>query len=115
MMSEYQEMKGEDVIDDDDENHPPISVQTYWGRRKIFESYNSWYYGDQLPLHPVAYQAYDLTYLERIQLLFGFSPTREVFSGAERPADEVGAERPTAVSLPVERSSTATKLQITVS
>jgi len=70
MMSEYQEMKGEDVIDDDPINHPPVSVQTYWGKKRIFDSYNSWFYGDQLPLHKAHYEAYDLTYLERIRGLF---------------------------------------------
>lgn len=70
MMSEFQEMKGEDVIDDDPENHPPVSVQTYWGRKKYFDSYNSWYYGEQSPIHSAFYTAYDLTYRERLFAFF---------------------------------------------
>jgi len=88
MMSEFQEMKGEDVIDDDPINHPAISVQTYWGSRKIFDSYNSWYYGDMPPVHAVSFQAYDLTYFERILALFGKpplpSPVGDEVRGVER-------------------------------
>jgi len=111
MRSEYQVMKGDDVIDDDDENYPPISVKTYWGRKKIFESYNSWYFGDLEPLHPVTYWAYDFGYWERVKLLFGFLPrTRQSISRPEGATGEVVAERR---QVSVSRSDTVTRLQIT--
>jgi len=59
---EFQEMQGENV----DETAEPISVKTYWGKKKIFESYNSWYYGELEPLHKAKYEAYDLSFWEKV-------------------------------------------------
>jgi len=92
MLSEYQEMKGEDVIDDDDELHPPISRQTYWGKRKIFDSYNSWFYGDEKPLHVASYTAYDLTYRERLRNMTNLLFRRKT-PLAERAREVRGVER----------------------
>jgi len=66
---EYQEMAGETV----DETKEPISTKRYWGRKKIFESYNSYYYGQLDPLHPVVYERWDLDFKDRAkQLLQNF-------------------------------------------
>jgi len=63
---EFQEMAGETV----DESQEPISIKTYWGKSKIFDSYNSYYYGDLYPVHEVQFEAYDFTTKERFQLLW---------------------------------------------
>jgi len=60
---EYQEMTGETV----DETKEPISIKTYWGRKKIFNSYNSYFYGDLLPLHGLVFSAFDLTTAEKLK------------------------------------------------
>jgi len=62
---EYQEMTGETV----DETKDPISVKKYWGKRKYFNAYNSYYYGDLDPLHKLWYERYDLNVLERGRVL----------------------------------------------
>jgi len=95
MMSEFQEMRGEDVIDDDPENHPAVSIQTYWGSKKIFNSYNSWFYGDQKPLHSANYHAYELAYTDKLRALFRiFFPLRGSPPLAELAPSEVrGVER----------------------
>jgi len=61
LRQEFQAMKGEDV----DETVDPISTRWYIGRKRIYQAYNSWFYGDLNPLHALRYTAYDLTYWER--------------------------------------------------
>jgi len=60
-LEEFQEWDGDFIAPD----REPDSVETYWGKKHIFKSYNSWYYGDQNPLHELKYWAYDLTYTEK--------------------------------------------------
>jgi len=59
---EFQDMVGETV----DEEAEPVSTKTYWGDRKIFASYNSFFYGTLNPRHNLRFQAYDLDFGERI-------------------------------------------------
>jgi len=63
LRSEFQVMAGETV----DETQEPVSVKTYWGKRWIFNSYNSWFYGELSSLHPPTFWAWDLTYRERLR------------------------------------------------
>jgi hypothetical protein len=65
-MYEFQEMVGETVNEDAE----PISVKKYWGKQDIFESYNSWYYGELEPLHKPHFSAFDLTLKEKIIAFF---------------------------------------------
>jgi len=60
---EFQEMTGETV----DENAEPISIKTYWGSSKIFNSYNSYFYGDLTRLHDFKFEVYILNTKEKIQ------------------------------------------------
>jgi len=62
MREEFQEMTGETV----DVDQPPISVKTYWGNKKIFDSYNSYFYGELDPVHALNFQAFDLSLKEKI-------------------------------------------------
>jgi len=64
--SEFQEMTMETV----NETVEPISVKKYWGSKKIFDSYNSWYYGELNPLHDLKFRVYELNYPERILAFF---------------------------------------------
>lgn len=64
---EFQEMSGETVNEDIE----PISKKTYWGRKAIFRSYNSYYYGDLTPLHGLIFEAWDLNFIERFLALIG--------------------------------------------
>jgi len=59
---EFQEMEGETV----NEAVEPISVKTYWASKKIFNAYNSYYYGELEQLHSLQLRAYDLTFKEKI-------------------------------------------------
>lgn len=65
---EFQEMAGETV----DEMKEPISTKTYWGSKKIFNSYNSFFYGDLDPLHGLSFEAYDLNFLQKIYAFVKF-------------------------------------------
>ena len=58
---EYQEMSGETV----DETQDPISKKTYWASKKIFNAYNSYFYGELAPVHPVNFETYELNLWER--------------------------------------------------
>jgi len=70
MREEFQDFSGDFIAPD----AVPESVKMYWGRKAIFDSYNSWYYGDLNPLHKLHFSAYDLRYHERMQaLVFFFS------------------------------------------
>jgi len=62
---EFQEMTGETV----DETQEPISVKKYWGQKYVFESYNSYFYGTLNPVHGLRFEAYDLTFVERVKAL----------------------------------------------
>jgi len=64
--TEYQDMVMETV----DETSEPESVKTYIGSRKIFNSYNSYYYGELKPLHELIYNEFKLSYKERIYALY---------------------------------------------
>jgi len=82
---EFQEMTGETV----NEEAEPISVKTYWGSKKIFESYNSYFYGDLRPIHPLHFEAFDLSIFDKIRAffrLFTKSSKKKVVS-SEIPAD----------------------------
>jgi len=62
---EFQEMVGETV----NEQVDPISTKTYWGSKKIFDSYNSFFYGELNPLHFKFFEAFDLNFRQRIQAI----------------------------------------------
>jgi len=66
---EYQEMTNETV----DETKEPISVKRYWAKKRYFNAYNSYYYGDLDPLHVLSYERYDLNFLERGRVLIANS------------------------------------------
>jgi len=68
MRSEYQIMVGEMV----DETQDPVSIKTYWGRRKYFEAYNSYYYGDLDPLHKLYYEKYEYDFFTRVGLFLAY-------------------------------------------
>jgi hypothetical protein len=64
---EFQEMSGETV----DETKEPISIKTYWGSKKIFNAYNSYYYaGLNDRLHELNFDAFRLTFFERLKAVF---------------------------------------------
>jgi len=63
---EFQEMAGETV----DETKEPISIKTYWLKKKIADSYNSHFYGELQPLHKKEFTAYDLTMKEKLVALY---------------------------------------------
>jgi len=67
MREEFQDFSGDFIAPD----AVPESVKMYWGRKAIFDSYNSWYYGDLNPLHKLHFSAYDLKYREKF-IAFGF-------------------------------------------
>jgi len=59
---EFQVMSGETV----DEEQEPISVKKYWASKKIFEAYNSYFYGELEPLHKSHFEAYDLDFYDKL-------------------------------------------------
>jgi len=71
MRLEYQEMNGETV----DETQDPVSRKTYWGRKRIFDSYNSYFYGDLDPLHGLIFEAWDIAFGERFSLFWKYLST----------------------------------------
>lgn len=91
--TEFQAMSGETV----DETSDPVSVKTYWGRSKVFNAYNSWYYGELEPIHKPYFCAYDLSYTTRVRyfLEVAFGPLWRRILGAVAPSSDIGAERPT--------------------
>lgn len=62
---EFQEMVGETV----DEEADPISVKTYWGKKSIFNAYNSYYYGELDPLHKKEFEIWYLDWKQKILAL----------------------------------------------
>jgi hypothetical protein len=62
---EFQEMSGETV----NEEAEPISIKTYWGSSKIFNSYNSYFYGDLSRLHDFHFDVYNLTSFDKIKAI----------------------------------------------
>lgn len=64
---EFQEMTGETV----NEEAEPISTKTYWGSRKIFASYNSFFYGDLNRIHDFKFEVWLLTFKERLVAFYG--------------------------------------------
>jgi len=66
--SEFQDMVGDNV----DETVDPVSVKRYLGSKRIFNSYNSYYYGDLNPLHKKYFEVYILNYKERFLVLFNY-------------------------------------------
>jgi len=63
---EFQDWQGDFISPD----QKPEEVISYFGRKKIFDAYNSWYYGDLEPLHELKYRAFDLTYWQRLIALY---------------------------------------------
>jgi len=61
---EFQDMVGQDV----DENAEPLSVKTYFAKRKVMDAYNSKYLrSGVLRSQEVHFEAYDLSFKEKIQ------------------------------------------------
>jgi len=64
---EFQEMKGETV----DEDADPVSIKTYWGRKKVYNAYNTDYLSQGIPKsQKVFFEAYDLNFNEKLSLIF---------------------------------------------
>ena len=63
---EFQEMVGETV----NEEVEPVSVKTYWGKKSIFNAYNSYFYGDLNRLHTFKFEAWDLNLKDKIKAFF---------------------------------------------
>lgn len=59
---EFQDMSGETV----DEEKEPLSVKRYFGSKRVFDAYNSYFYGDLNPLHSLKLQAFDLRLHEKL-------------------------------------------------
>jgi hypothetical protein len=59
-------MVGENV----DMEADPISIKRYWGKKEIFNAYNSYFYGDLYPLHKVEFEVYSLDIKEKILAFF---------------------------------------------
>jgi len=59
---EFQTMDRETV----DESQEPISTKTYWAKKSVFDAYNSWYYGELLPLHNSYYEAFELDFSDKV-------------------------------------------------
>lgn len=78
---EFQEMSGETV----NEEIEPISKKTYWGSQFIFNSYNSYYYGDLTPLHGLIFEAWDLNLWERFKALIGLYKKEPNTKTGEKP------------------------------
>jgi len=64
---EFQDMDKENV----DETAEPISVTSYWGSKRVFESYNSYFYGDLERLHSFSFDVYILTSKEKVVQIYG--------------------------------------------
>jgi len=73
---EFQEMTGETV----DEEKEPVSTKTYWGKKKIFDSYNSFFYGDLNRLHDFKFDVWVLNFWERLQAFGGLFKGRKKLS-----------------------------------
>lgn len=65
---EFQEMSGETV----NEEAEPISTKRYWGKKKVFQSYNSYFYGTLDPLHALNFKAFDLALRARLHALWSW-------------------------------------------
>lgn len=66
--SEYQDMQNENV---DEDPEKVISVKGYWGKKKVFEAYNTKYLrGDIKPSQKVHIDGYRYKFITRIYLLF---------------------------------------------
>lgn len=63
---EFQEMTGETV----NEEAEPISIKTYWGSKKIFNAYNSYFYGDLNRLHDFKFDVYYLNFINKLQGIY---------------------------------------------
>jgi len=66
MRTEYQDMVGETV---DESEESIVSKKTYWARSKVFNAYNSYFYGDLQPVHQVEFEAFELNFLARCLVL----------------------------------------------
>jgi len=60
-------MTGETV----DESKEPISRKTYWGKRSIFNAYNSYYLSKQIPKsQDLKFEAFDLSFKDKINYIY---------------------------------------------
>lgn len=78
---EFQDMVGETV----DETAEPISVKKYWGKKSVFDAYDTHFYGGQAPLHTSFFSAFDVRYFDRFRLFFLFF--RKVYGKFSRKKD----------------------------
>lgn len=68
--SEYQDMQNESVDEDEEK---VISIKQYWGRKKVFEAYDTKYLrGDTPDSQKVMFKAYEYNYLARLALFFRY-------------------------------------------
>jgi hypothetical protein len=66
---EFQEMTKENV----DETIDPVSVKKYWGKKSVFNAYNTDYLSEGIPKsQAVFFEAFDLTFWEKCKALFRF-------------------------------------------
>jgi len=62
---EYQKIVGDTV----DETEDPISKKRYIGSKRIFDSYNSYFYGDLDPLHKSFFKTFELGFWDRVKVV----------------------------------------------
>lgn len=66
---EFQDMIGETV----DENAEPVTIQKYWGSKKVFNAYNTDYLAQGIPKSQnVYFEAFDLDFFDRIRAIVRF-------------------------------------------
>jgi len=63
---EYQDMLGETV----DETADPVSRKIYFARRRIYEAYNTHFFGGLKPVHELDVEAFRLNLWERVKSLW---------------------------------------------
>jgi len=65
---EFQDMQGDNV----DESQEPVSIKRYWASKKIFNAYNSYFYGLMDKIHSLNVEAFDLTMKEKFIAMYLF-------------------------------------------
>jgi len=64
---EFQQMTGETV----DENSEPISIKTYWGKKSVFNAYNTNFLAEGIPKsQQVNFEAFELSLWDKIKAMY---------------------------------------------
>lgn len=95
---EFQDMSGDDV----DETADPVSVKVYFAKKEVLNAYDTKYLREGIPKsQEVQFEAYDLNFRERLELLLGLydsrlqvkEPHRAAIEAADAEARETRAAR----------------------